>query len=147
MYTGTLCGECEPGFTELAFTAQCVADEQCNPASFWITYIFMGLVYVILGMTLTWVTLWGSRPRSRSGPDPRVTFSGQNVEVETVSDTAQLTQKDNATTTDDNGEFCSIPEIVTNLCKKNCRLVKFYKVQGYLLMLTIVRSNRNVGYI
>ena len=100
--TGVLCGSCDSGFTELLFTAQCIPDERCNPAPFWITYLLMGLAYVLLCVALAWMTLWVNHGRSRSLPDQRITFSGQNVEVETVSDTAQLTVKEPLTS--DGGE-------------------------------------------
>ena len=91
---GALCGSCDSGFTELLFTAQCIPDERCNPAPLWITYLLMGFAYVLLCVALAWMTLKVNHGRSRSLPDQRITFSGQNVEVETVSDTAQLTVKE-----------------------------------------------------
>ena len=45
--TGTLCGDCEPGYSEALFSSKCVPDEECDPTWLWPVAVSSGMLYAL----------------------------------------------------------------------------------------------------
>ena len=91
LFQGILCGQCDPGYSTEYF-ANCIKNEDCKPITFWLAFVIIGIVYVLWCLGLAWLTFEGQRPRSSTLLDQRVTYRNQRVELEPVSDTANLTE-------------------------------------------------------